>query len=136
MKSNAMLNVATVDIAMNQHPLCKSWWSSNSFRRISSALKARTVDKPVRVADKCVNAGDFAVQLELNLITQEIDEIFNFFYLLLLNVSHFSMFLSTQFGIVEKIHSTPRLGLENMDSPLPPKLLNQRDLEYSVQSLE
>ena len=45
---------------MNQQAECISWKWSNSFRRISCFLNARTVGKPFRVAFKWVNAGDFA----------------------------------------------------------------------------
>lgn len=46
---------------MNQHEVCMSWWWSNSFLRISSALFARMVDKPFNVATKWVKTGDLAV---------------------------------------------------------------------------
>lgn len=43
-----------------QQAECVSWWLSNSFWRIFSALYARTVDSPLIVAAKWVNTGDFA----------------------------------------------------------------------------
>lgn len=55
-------NTALVDTAIYQQAECMSWWLSNSFVNISSTLYARTVDKPLKVADKWVNAGDFAVK--------------------------------------------------------------------------
>lgn len=61
-KSNQYPNALEVAIKLNQAELCKSWWLSNSFVKISSAPNARIVVSPNKDAFKCENTGLLAVK--------------------------------------------------------------------------
>lgn len=55
-------NLEKLPMNMNQVPVFKSWWFSNSFCNSFSAWNALIVASPLNEADMCEKTGDFAMR--------------------------------------------------------------------------